>query len=185
MGNRAVITTRQKGIGIYLHWNGGRESIEAFLLYCKLKGYRRPESDSYGWARLCQVISNFFGGGLSIGIGKYENLDIDNGDNGVYVIEDWKIVDRIYDDEPAGWQQDEEDLMTKLKAINESQPTEEQIDIERELKRVRLIERLESLAKHSKEDKEKAHVEADKLLLEYLGDYEIKMTFESIGKWYA
>ena len=30
MGNRAVITTRKdlKDIGVYLHWNGGRDSVE-------------------------------------------------------------------------------------------------------------------------------------------------------------
>ena len=45
MGNRAVITTRKAGVnpansdatGVYLHWNGGRDSVEAFLAYCKLK----------------------------------------------------------------------------------------------------------------------------------------------------
>ena len=26
MGNRAVITTEKKDLGIYLHWNGGRDS---------------------------------------------------------------------------------------------------------------------------------------------------------------
>ena len=34
MGNRAVIasaTEKEKGIGIYVHWNGGVESVEAFL----------------------------------------------------------------------------------------------------------------------------------------------------------
>ena len=31
MGNRAVITTEKKDLGIYLHWNGGRDSVEAFL----------------------------------------------------------------------------------------------------------------------------------------------------------
>lgn len=43
MGNRAVITTSKapdvsgaKDLGIYLHWNGGRDSVEAFLKYCVL-----------------------------------------------------------------------------------------------------------------------------------------------------
>lgn len=36
MGNRAVITTTDQRIGIYLHWNGGKDSVEAFLKYCKL-----------------------------------------------------------------------------------------------------------------------------------------------------
>ncbi len=61
MGNRAVIATKQKDVGIYVHWNGGRDSIEAFLLYCRIQCFRPPNEDIYGWARLCQVIANFFG----------------------------------------------------------------------------------------------------------------------------
>lgn len=91
MGNRAVITTKENwrngGVGIYLHWNGGRDSVEAFLKYCELKGFRSPSSDSYGMARLCQVIGNFFGGGLSVGIDTLWHLDCDNFDNGVYIID--------------------------------------------------------------------------------------------------
>lgn len=100
MGNRAVITTRENfdnnGVGVYVHWNGGRDSVEAFLKYCELKGYRTPETDNYGWARLCQVIGNFFGGDCSVGIDICSNLDCDNYDNGVYIIKDWKIVGREY-----------------------------------------------------------------------------------------
>lgn len=102
MGNSAVITTEEElkngfgGIGVYLHWNGGRDSVEAFLEYCRLKGYRPPEVDCYGWARLCQVIGNFFGGSDSIGIDKLVRLDCDNYDNGVYIIKDWGIVARRY-----------------------------------------------------------------------------------------
>ena len=127
MGNRAVITTRSKDIGVYLHWNGGRDSVEAFLKYCKLKGYRPPELDCYGWARLCQVIGNFFGGELSIGIDKYDKLDKDNGDNGVYIIENWNIVDRLFISWP---EQHEYDLIGMLKSINNAQPEKERISEE-------------------------------------------------------
>lgn len=127
MGNRAVITTRSKDIGVYLHWNGGRDSVEAFLKYCKLKGYRPPELDCYGWARLCQVIGNFFGGELSIGIDKYDKLDKDNGDNGVYVIENWNIVDRLFINWP---EQHEYDLIGMLKSINNAQPEKERLSEE-------------------------------------------------------
>ena len=127
MGNRAVITTKENfdnnGIGVYLHWNGGRDSVNAFLTYCKMKGYRAPEEDSYGWARLVQVISNFFEGGLSIGIDTVSNLDCNNGDNGVYFIENWKIVDRKYF---SGSEQNEYDLNEMLVAIDEAQPSHEQ-----------------------------------------------------------
>ena len=127
MGNRAVITTRNKDIGVYLHWNGGRDSVEAFLKYCKLKGYRPPELDCYGWARLCQVIGNFFGGELWIGIDKYDKLDKDNGDNGVYVIENWNIVDRLFISWP---EQHEYDLIGMLKSINNAQPENERLSEE-------------------------------------------------------
>lgn len=96
MGNRAIITTFDKDIGVYLHWNGGMNSVTGFLTFCKLKGYRSPETDSYGWARLCQVIGTFFGGVNSVGIDLYRRLDKDNGDNGVYVIEKWEVMDRIF-----------------------------------------------------------------------------------------
>lgn len=125
MGNRAVITTRAKEIGVYLHWNGGRDSVEAFLEYCKLKGYRTPEEDDYGWARLCQVIGNFFGGTTYVGIGLYDNLDTDNGDNGVYVIEDWKIVDRLFF--KNGKEQNEYQLSEMLAEIDYNMPEHQRL----------------------------------------------------------
>ena len=125
MGNRAVITTRAKEIGVYLHWNGGRDSVEAFLEYCKLKGYRTPEEDDYGWARLCQVIGNFFGGTTSVGIDLYDNLDTDNGDNGVYVIEDWKIVDRLFF--KNGKEQNEYQLSEMLAEIDYNMPEHQRL----------------------------------------------------------
>ncbi len=127
MGNRAVITTKENfennGVGIYLHWNGGYDSVSAFLTYCKMKGYRAP-SDSYGWARLCQVIGNFFGGSTSIGIDVVDNLDCDNWDNGVYIIDGWEIVGRKYFD---GEEQMEYDMEGMLMSIDEAMPKKEQI----------------------------------------------------------
>lgn len=129
MGNRAVITTEDKKIGVYLHWNGGRDSVEGFLTYCKLKDYRCPEIDNYGWARLCQVIGNFFGGATSIGIDTYDCLDTNNGDNGVYIIKNWKIVGRefLYEDFE---EQDEYKLGEMLEYINSKQPVPEQLSKE-------------------------------------------------------
>ncbi len=129
MGNRAVITTKQKRIGIYLHWNGGKESVDIFLAYCDLKNYRCPEDDNYGWARLCQVIGNFFGGNTSIGIDEYNILDTDNGDNGVYVIEDWKVVERLYK-QYADHENTPKELYDNLLYVNECQPIREQLDVD-------------------------------------------------------
>lgn len=130
MGNRAVITTKanmdNNGVGVYLHWNGGRDSVRAFLKYCELKGYRAPSEDNYGWARLCQVIGNFFGGSTSLGIDTVNHLDCNNWDNGVYLIEGWEIVGRMYFE---GEEQDEYDLIGMLKTINDSMPESERITI--------------------------------------------------------
>ena len=125
MGNRAVITTPDRQIGIYLHWNGGRDTVEPLLKYCELKGYRLPSSDSFGWSRLCQVVGNFFGGTLSVGVMPYsDDESMDPGDNGIYVIEGWKIVDRIlpYD---GFVEQDRYDFDEMLRAFDESMPEEE------------------------------------------------------------
>ena len=128
MGNRAIIQTKEsseyEGIGVYLHWNGGYDSVSAFLKYCELKGYRAPDHDCYGWARLCQVVGNFFGGGLSLGI---DNFSKDAGewqDNGTYIIEGWKIVDRKHYDYE---EQNEHDLIDMLIEIDKAQPKEEQL----------------------------------------------------------
>lgn len=123
MGNRAVITTEKKEIGIYLHWNGGRDSVEGFLTYCKERGFRSPEDDNYGWAALCGVIYNFFGcDGMSLGVDKYENLDTNNVDNGVYVIKNWEIIDRIFN---RHGEQTGKDLKKMVDAIKKAQPKKE------------------------------------------------------------
>ena len=98
MGNRALIKGKGSGLALYVHWNGGYESVYPVTQYCKLKGYRSPASDSYGLARLCQVYTNFFGGTMSVGIEPIERCITPNiakeysMDNGVYEIDkDWNI----------------------------------------------------------------------------------------------
>ena len=95
MGNRAVITIEGTHTGIYLHWNGGVESVLGFLKAAKDLGVRDPKGDpSYCLARLTQIIGNFFGGSLSVGIGVPELMD--SSDNGVFVIgQGFSIVDRV------------------------------------------------------------------------------------------
>ena len=73
MGNRAVITTAgsldvkaSSRKGLYLHWNGGRDSVEAFLAYCRIREFKSPEIDKNGWDDLRRIIENFFGSGTSV-----------------------------------------------------------------------------------------------------------------------
>ena len=130
MGNRALIVTEDdfkkgSGMSLYLHWNGGRDSVEAFLQYCKLRGFRSPDKDEYGWARLSQVVANFLGAdGLSVGIGYCANIHNDVGDNGTYVIRGWDIVGREF---YSGQEQNEYDRTEFLYELDNAQPLKQQI----------------------------------------------------------
>jgi len=105
MGNRAVITAapfKASNVGLYLHWNGGLESVTGFCEACAELGYRSPETDSYGWASLAYAIGLFFKhDGLSMGIDKVSTLDTDNGDNGTWTIREWRIVGNKYGRAPG------------------------------------------------------------------------------------
>lgn len=128
MGNRAVIETTARDVGVYLHWNGGPDSVAAFLAYCKLKGFRTPDDSTYGWARLCQVVGNYFGGGLSLGVGPCDELYEDNGNNGTYVISGWDVVERRYH-EPYTDDHEGYELHGMLREINDAQPEKERIPL--------------------------------------------------------
>lgn len=95
MGNRAIITNNQKEVGIYLHWNGSPSSVASFCAAAKQLNVRGPNDDpSYCFARMAQIIGNFLGGTTSLGCGA--TSDMDDGDNGMYVIDnDFNVVDRV------------------------------------------------------------------------------------------
>lgn len=84
MGNRAVVVFGEgdNAPAVYLHWNGGRESVQAFIDYLNDKGVR---ADDYAVARFAQVVGNYFGGTYSLGAGTASYYG-DQGDNGVYVV---------------------------------------------------------------------------------------------------
>lgn len=140
MGNRAVICwprdgydwengdlAHSKELGIYVHWQGDRPWVNAWLTYCKLKNYRNPSFDDYGIARCCAVIANTFSEGLSIGIDTINKLDAINGQNAVYVCQGWSIIGRRYF---TGEESDDtENLYSRLLKINSCQPVHEQLSI--------------------------------------------------------
>lgn len=100
MGNRAVITAGKSdsAIGVYVHWNGGRASVQGFLDACRKLGFRSPSGDeSYAMAYLTSAICLYFGNGMSCGIGK--NGSLDDSDNGTYIIGgNWEIIGRRHFD---------------------------------------------------------------------------------------
>lgn len=124
MGNRAFIYFRKADTGIYLHYNGGRDSVTGFLAYCKLRGFR---DESYGVARMAQVIGNFFGGDLSIGVESTKGRspsDFNPGDNGVYIVENWEVVGRY---PRFAREQNVYDLESFLLEVNKRQPVRDRL----------------------------------------------------------
>jgi hypothetical protein len=100
MGNRAIVKFNDS-IGIYLHWNGGPESIGAFLEEAQRRKLRTFESDpTYAVAGFVQIVREFFSYAsrpdhleysLSCGVGNPSSMD--DSDNGVYEIRHgWKCA---------------------------------------------------------------------------------------------
>lgn len=92
MGNRAVITTFGNQKGIYIHWNGGRDSVEPVLWYCKnlMPKTNFATSDLERIAFVMELLD------LNPKIDDINRLDCDNYDNGVYVVKDFEIVGRLF-----------------------------------------------------------------------------------------
>jgi hypothetical protein len=104
MGNRAnIIFKSQNGElspCVYLHWNGGPESIMAFIAEMLRRNWTRQD---YAAARFCQIIGEYFSGigadrrddGHSLGVFNSPSALDDatikdlsgNCDNGLYIIE--------------------------------------------------------------------------------------------------
>ena len=91
MGNRAYMIVPSAKVAIYLHWNGGIESVSSFVDYANEAGIRIGDGQ-YCSARLVQIVANFFGGILSVGLEGYSGSteqalrQFQGEDNGAYVI---------------------------------------------------------------------------------------------------
>lgn len=100
MGNRAVITpsTNDNAPSIYLHWNGGLASVEAFLAAARHLSIRG--SDAANFDRIAELIATHFFKcevGMTVYRQSYGRADSDNWDNGTYLVdENLNIVDRLY-----------------------------------------------------------------------------------------
>jgi hypothetical protein len=99
MGNRAVIAfdkfDQDNGQGVYLHWNGGRDSIESFLMFVRAE---TPMIEEKGLDKLLLALNVFGVSASGVELEPLSRLDCDNYDNGVYVVDTntWEIIDRVY-----------------------------------------------------------------------------------------
>jgi len=101
MGNRAVITfsTASTAPAIYLHWNGGRASVEGFLEAAKTLGLRSNRWTETTVNQLAELIAHHFFGvdvGMTVYRQKYGQTDRDNGDNGVYLLDNKLNIKRLH-----------------------------------------------------------------------------------------
>jgi hypothetical protein len=104
MGNRAVITFSEDSTSpcIYLHWNGGRASIEAFIKSAKHLGLQvcNKQNETFVMDQFAEMLATHFFDtkiGLTVYREQYGRADKDNGDNGVYVLdENLNICKRIH-----------------------------------------------------------------------------------------
>lgn len=121
MGNRAVITTLGNEKGIYLHWNGGYDSIKplAYYSYYFLEEEKNELEKFKEVAKYC----NFNPEENSL-----LKLDFDNYDNGLYFIKNGKIVGRAFYHYNA--EQNEHNLYEFLQFINENMPLCYRLDLE-------------------------------------------------------
>ena len=122
MGNRGVMTfvdeNNTEYVSIYMHWNGGVESIKAFLDYAKEVDVRGSDP-SYAAARVTQIAANFMGGTLSVGLGHSSQLDCDNGDNGQYIVRNLEIIEHKHRGSAEEFNQDYYDrVLTQVRAAN-------------------------------------------------------------------
>jgi hypothetical protein len=97
MGNRAVVTFNNDDSSkcIYLHWNGGRDSVSGFLKAAKELGIA-PRAEAFG-----QMIAQYFFevplSSLNVYLADFASADTDNFDNGVYYVSDeFKITGRNF-----------------------------------------------------------------------------------------
>jgi len=105
MGNRAVITFEvlDDAPCIYLHWNGGRASVQGFLDAAKRLGMTpgdTRETQTQFMDEFAALLAKHFFDcevGMTVYREKYGEADTDNWDNGTYVLwSDLAIARRLH-----------------------------------------------------------------------------------------
>lgn len=128
MGNRAFIMAEGASTGIYLSWNGGRDSVEAFLQYAELSGLPPLGRKNEGLPAFVTVLVNFFGNhGLHVHLDQCDPewpQGSDPGDNGVYVVNGFGITGRYG---ICGPEQQRHELDALLRSIDAAQPERDRL----------------------------------------------------------
>ena len=91
MGNRAVVIYKSDPTtAIYLHWNGGPETVLALI-----EDAKQQVTEDRGAVAFVQSAANYTRfDGLSLYIESDVSADVDNGDNGTYYVGEGHTVTR-------------------------------------------------------------------------------------------
>ena len=135
MGNRAFIAHKDAPVGVYLHWNGGTDTVKPLLDYCRLAN-RHSGFDSYGegLSTFVTVAKNMLGDNLFIELNYKDDPMLE--DNGTYWIDGWDIVGR----ETSPYfteEQDGHNYQDMLEAIAAAQPEARRVSEEELAKALR------------------------------------------------
>lgn len=134
MGNRGIIAVKNGDYAVYLHWNGGRDSVEAFIKYAELAKLYTPMGGTIyeleQWSKFVTILDNW---GASVYLQNISpnrktngtiNKDYWGTDNGIYYINNWQIVGRAFNKRP---EQNVYSLPDFLRDIDEKQPKHKQL----------------------------------------------------------
>lgn len=92
MGNRCLFTNKDKKIAIYQSWNGGRDSIEPLLRVAKYEYKKNPHKFGFEeFKAILDISKKVFDGEIC----DYKSNQYIASDNGVYVIENFQIIERL------------------------------------------------------------------------------------------
>jgi len=109
MGNRAVLSfdTADNAPAIYLHWNGGRASVQGFIDAARALGLRHAQTaaaQAEALDKLAELLARHYfrcNVGMTVYRLHYAGTDRDNGDNGTYLLgRDLTIIERLYKSRP-------------------------------------------------------------------------------------
>lgn len=90
MSDAAIISFKNspEKNGFYVHWIGAREYVDAFVKCARAAGL--PDNNE-GHRMLRDIVQNY-AGDSDVNFGPASALPISDGENGVYVVDNWRIV---------------------------------------------------------------------------------------------
>lgn len=127
-----IVTDKERTLGVGFDYRTDRITIEALLEYCNRKGgsVGFGEDTSHAVVEVTKVVSNYLNS--SMGVGIISEPTSEWAIDGMYIVDGWDIVDRVkWDwkkDKEIPYPTENEQRIAFMKALDEKQPIEKQIN---------------------------------------------------------